>query len=623
MTDIGDDNLLPVVREAPDAKAIAVTAVNDTLSSVKDRSRWHAKHAHKDALKLLKNAWWGAEHALPTLYRHVMAHDHREDERNARVTGNTSAALKASNVKRWIMGVRLSLFVAAPVIAIIWLALRYDYRLVLSVVALVMLVILAAIGARLTGDTIIERAVIDRDHWWTEDALNKALRLTKALPTPKKDEPASGVRIVTFPYAVDEGKEVRFLLPQEALVTASKLQLFDEKLAAQFNVATTQVVIERGSTEAEVVLWVANEDPLKEDDVRPSPLLTEKRTSMWEEATLGRDARKRDVCTSLMWTQFIVGGLQGKGKSTVVRLLLAHALLDPDCDIYILNFKGGNDYRKRVRDVVRGYVNGSDEEHIERALRILHSLNEERKRRFQIIEENEEDFPEGKITVEAATKYGLRPVLLVIDELQEAFAALLGTPQYKELESLMQSILRLTRALGITPVVSTQRPDEDALPAKLKGLFEQRIALRCADRQSSENVLGQGASARGNDASKLPETTGVGIFVRGGGVGTTLRFDNITSAELEKLIEKGIQLRAAANVNIVNEEDAPTDLVETARMILEAHDGEISPADMLSRLKMANPGLWQGLTMQKLGRAMKDAGLHEQTRNGVKYVIKS
>jgi S-DNA-T family DNA segregation ATPase FtsK/SpoIIIE len=621
MSDIGDR--LPAVREAPSAGAIAVTAATDTLNGAKDRTTWHLKHPHKDAAKLLKNAWWGFEHAAPRFYKHVMAHDMREDARNARAVGNSAAAMKAEDKKWFRLIVRGTIYVIAPAIALYWLTTLYDYRLVLSVTGLVLLVIMAVIGARLTGDTIIERAVIDRDHWWTEEAINKALRLTKVLPPIKKDEPPVGIRIVTFPFAVDGGKEVKFTLPQEALVTANKLQLWDEKLAAQFNVATTQVLIEEGSTAAEVVLWVADDDPLREDDVRPSHLLTAKRTSMWEDAVLGRDVRGRDVSTSLMWTQFIVGGLQGMGKSTVVRLLLGHALLDPDCDIYLLNFKGGNDYRRRIREVVRGYVNGSDEEHLKRALHILHSINEERRRRFQIIEDNEDDFPDGKITPESAAKYGFRPVLLIMDEIQEAFAALYGTPEYKELEGVLQSILRLTRALGISPGVSTQRPDEDALPAKLKGLFGKRIALKCADRQSSENILGQGASARGNDASKLPETTGVGIFVAGGAVGTTLRFDNITSSEFEKLVEKGIQLRSAANVNIVNDEDAPTDLVATARMILEAHDGEIAPADMLSRVKMANPALWNDLSSQKLGRAMKDAGLHEHSRNGVKYVLKS
>lgn len=620
---MSDDELLPAIREAPSTKAIAVTAVGDTLHGAKDRTTWHLKHLHKDGAKLLKNAFWGAEFAIPTLYRHVMAHDLREDARNARAVGNSAAAMKAEDKKWFRLIVRGCMYIIAPAISVYWLTTLYDYRVVLGATGLVLTVLLAVIGARLTGDTVIERATIVRDQWWTEDAINKALRLTKALPMPKKDEIAPGIRIVTFPFAVDGGKEVKFILPQEALITANKLLLWDEKLAAQFNVATTQVMIEEGSTAAEVVLWVANEDPMREDDVRPSPLLTAKRTSMWEEAVLGRDARKREISTCLMWTQFIVGGLQGKGKSTVVRLLLGHALLDPDCDIYIMNFKGGNDYRKRIRDIVRGYVNGSDEEHLKRALHILHSINEERKRRFSIVEENELDFPDGKITPESADKYGLRPMLVIIDELQEAFSALMGTPEYKELESLLQSILRLTRALGITIAVSTQRPDEDALPAKLKGLFEKRIALQCADRQSSENLLGQGASARGNDASKLPQTTGVGIFVSGGGVGTTLRFDNITSSELEKLIEKGIQLRSAANVNILHDEDAPTDLLLTARLILEAHEGEISPADMLSRLKMANPALWNDLTVQRLGRTMKDAGLHDQTRNGVKYVLKS
>ena len=616
------DQNLPAVRESPSAGVIATTAAVDTLNSAKDRAGWHAKHLHKDAWKLLKNAAWGFEDAIPRLYKHVLAHDHREDERNARAQGNAPAALKAARVKRWILGIRMAVFVAAPVVGVLWLCSLYDYRVVLSVIGVFALVTLAIIGAKLTGDTVIEKAVVERDNWWTEEAINKALRLTKALPTPKKDEQPVGIRIVTFPYTVDEGKEVKFILPQEALVTAEKLQLFDEKLAAQFNVATTQVMLEVGNTAAEVVLWVANEDPLREDDVRASPLLVAKRTSMWDEAILGRDARKRDVSTHLMWTQLIVGGLQGMGKSTVVRLLLGHALLDPDCDIYVLNFKGGSDYRKRFRDVASGYVNGSDAEHLQRAMRILHGINEERRRRFSIMEENEEDFPEGKITPESAAKYGFRPVLLIIDELQEAFAALHGTSEYKELEGLLQSILRLTRALGITPVVSTQRPDEDALPAKLKGLFGKRIALKCADRQSSENVLGQGASARGNDASKLPNTTGVGIFVDGGGVGTTMRFDNITSADLEKLIEKGIQLRAAANVNIVHDEGPPTDLVETARMILEAHGEPMAPSDVLSRVQTANPDLWSALTLQKLGRVMKDAGYHSQNRDGVKYVLK-
>lgn len=620
----GDDALLPAVRTAPEASAIATTVVSDALTHTKDKATWHVKHLHKDVGKLCKNAFWGAEELLPRYLSYVLAHEHKEDAKLARAAGSPSVAQKAEKSRRLWFGVRFAILFLLPVVLMIVAYGKYGW-LALAVVTLLSFVTLAVVGAKLTGETVIERATIQREEWWTENALNKALRNVGALPKGDKNIPQSdwpSVRIVVFPVKVDEGREVRFILPQESNLTATQLMQLDEKLAAQFNVATPQVVIDRGNTEAEAVLWVADVNPMESAEIRKTPLLLEKRTSIWQEAVIGRDARKREVSISLLWTQIIVGGLQGMGKTTLARMLLGYGLLDPYCDLYVLNFKGGNDYRKRMRDVVRGFVNGSDEEHMRKALHILHNINNERKRRFLIIEENEEDFPEGKITPESAEKHGFKPMIVLLDEIQEAFAALHGTPEYKELESLLQSILRLGRALGIVPIVVTQRPDDLSLPAKLKGLFGTRIALHCSDRQSSENLLGQGASARGDNAAKLPRIPGWSILVLGGHTGVTTKLDDMSTSEFESLIERGIQLRAAANVHDVNEEDdVPEDLVETARMILEAHEGAIAPADMLLRLQNANPALWGELTMHKLGREMKTAGMHSQDRNGVKYVL--
>ena len=152
------------------------------------------------------------------------------------------------------------------------------------------------------------------------------------------------------------------------------------------------------------------------------------------------------------------------------------------------------------------YVSGLDDEAIASVAESVRLLRAEVDRRGPALKALPREVrPHGKLTRELASqrRLRLRPIAATFDEIQNAIMH----PAYgAQIAEGLAYIERLGRKLGIFLILSTQRPDGDALPPKIRDLATVRFCLKVPDQVSNDMILGTGAynSARLASRSKAP-----------------------------------------------------------------------------------------------------------------------
>lgn len=179
----------------------------------------------------------------------------------------------------------------------------------------------------------------------------------------------------------------------------------------------------------------------------------------------------------------LVAGVPGFGKSNFLHVLI-HSLL-PFANIAIIDLKRLEfAYLKDHCLVTRTQ---------EDALKLLQKLNKEMERRIDTLE------TAGVVKIQDYK--GEMPFLvLVVDEVAEI--------KDDRIIELIDRIVRLARAVGISVVCATQRPSTNVINGDLRAMFQARLCFQVADELNSRMVLGETCSL----AAHLPAIKGRGIF---------------------------------------------------------------------------------------------------------------
>lgn len=184
----------------------------------------------------------------------------------------------------------------------------------------------------------------------------------------------------------------------------------------------------------------------------------------------------------------LVAGTTGYGKSTLL-LVLIHSLL-PRAKVAIIDFK-----RLQFAYLKNHCAFAKNEE---QSLQLIRALNREMERRIDILED---------AGVEKISEYrgDMDHIVLVIDEIAEL--------QNKEAIYLLDRIVRLARAVGISVVAATQRPSKKVavFAENTRDQFAARVCYLMPDEVSSRLVLGETCSM----AAQLPEIPGRGVYKYG------------------------------------------------------------------------------------------------------------
>jgi hypothetical protein len=347
------------------------------------------------------------------------------------------------------------------------------------------------------------------------------------------------------------GWETVFDLPMGGGKTAAHAIAKRDVIAAELGVDEIQLLMTRiragdGGNGKRISFWVCDDDPYL-GKPRISPLVDLEVFDFWGAVPFGRDARGDRVEIGMLWQSAFFGGLPRRGKTFSMRLLVAAAVLDPWCRIYLADGKGGADFRPGA-GVFHRYVRGADDADLEAFEAMLDELISEMSRRFAIFASLPTSLcPEGKLTPEIMRRYDLPLVPVVIDELQEYFEALETEKDRARIIGKLARIARRGPAAGFIPVYASQRPDAKSVPTKLREIVTYRYSTQVTDRTSSDMVLGDGKAAAGADASMLSEDhVGVGVLVTGPASFVTVKADLLDNPAFESVCQRGRASRVAA-----------------------------------------------------------------------------
>jgi len=311
-------------------------------------------------------------------------------------------------------------------------------------------------------------------------------------------------------------------------------------------ISTVWPEADRTAHPGRLVLWVAQRDPAKAGR-KLWPLMREGQADVYEPLPYGFDPRGNLVEITLMYSNLLVGGIPGSGKTSCALALVLGAALDPTAELWIYELKGSGDLDS-VKPVCHRYVSGDDEPDLEAALGGMRSGIAEYQRRAAFIRSlPASEVPEGrKVTRALAEKYPeqqLGPRVIVIDEVQELFTH----ADYKEeAAALATRLIKKGRAYGLILILLTQNPDAPSLPSSVSSSVGTRLCLAVMDWRANNNVLGTGAYDRGLRATDISvDEQGTGILARGR-EGITVRAAFIKQTEAEDIAKRALALRTAA-----------------------------------------------------------------------------
>lgn len=178
----------------------------------------------------------------------------------------------------------------------------------------------------------------------------------------------------------------------------------------------------------------------------------------------------------------LIAGTPGSGKSNLLHCIVASL---SKAEVYIIDLK------RLEFSYLRGVVDIATSE--KQAKSLLLALNKEMDKRLSILEDA------GVVKIQDYE--GEMPyVVCIIDELAEL--------QDDVTQSLLNRLLRLSRACGISVVLATQRPSTTVISGDSRAMITARICYKVADELNSRMILGESC----NRAAYLPNIPGRAIF---------------------------------------------------------------------------------------------------------------
>ncbi|WP_419994775.1 cell division protein FtsK [Streptomyces boninensis] len=369
-------------------------------------------------------------------------------------------------------------------------------------------------------------------------------------------------------------------------------------------------------------LWVADQGSLS-GPVPAWPLLTEGTTDYFKGVPVAVSQRGETIVGKLMAANWIVGGIMGSGKTSIVVALLLGAILDPIVEAEVYVMATNVDYDP-LKPRLRALVKGDDDEQLEAALNRLRSLTNEVTERGKLLEELGGDSP--KLTRELAVKDPrMRPRVVVFDECHELFMH----KQYgKEAAELAIRVMKKARKVGITLIWVTVSPTADSIPRDVTRNTSHRVAFAVGDQVANDGLLGSGRYKAGVRATELVPGQDIGTAVT---VGFTSKpFEVIRSHYVARDPEKNLDevtpvveraLKAYQNADGVWEVPTfePADpLADTAAVV--GDEPRMLVHQVLHLLAERNPDAYREWGPADLKRALEPYGA-EQYKSGGRMVV--
>jgi S-DNA-T family DNA segregation ATPase FtsK/SpoIIIE len=374
-------------------------------------------------------------------------------------------------------------------------------------------------------------------------------------------------------------------------------------------------------------LWVADQGSLS-GTVPPWPLLAGGEADYFKGVPVGVSQRGEPVLGKLMAANYMVGGIMGSGKSSLVISLLLGAMLDRlvEIDVYVMAFNVDYDVMKpRLRTLVKG----DDDEQVEAALKALRSLRDEVTLRGKLLDElgGEEVVLTRKV---AEQDPRMRPRVVVFDECHELFEHKKYGPEAAE---LAVKVMKKARKVGITLVFLTVSPTAASIPKDVTRNTSHRVAFAVGDHVANDGLLGTGKHRAGITATTLNPAENVGTALT---VGFTRNpFELIRSYYVKKdastdqispVVARAVALRDGVTPLAAGPTDEPVDHLADIAAVLEDQGPKVARLrtdEVRHLLSALNPAEYRGWTASDLTKALQPFGAEPYKSGGVMVVSRA
>lgn len=197
---------------------------------------------------------------------------------------------------------------------------------------------------------------------------------------------------------------------------------------------------------------------------------------------LGEGLNGKEIVDLTKTPHLLIGGSTGSGKSILLKSLLMQAVRK-QAKVYIADFKGGIDYTSIWHEKCKIIT---EREQLQKLLAKLIGTLEERKKLFK--QANCSNICEYNNVTQQRLPY----IVFACDEVAEVLDKTGLNKQDKEtvlqIESMLSTIARQSRAFGIYTILATQRPSAEILTGQIKSNIDVRICGK-ADSILSKIIL--------------------------------------------------------------------------------------------------------------------------------------
>jgi DNA segregation ATPase FtsK/SpoIIIE, S-DNA-T family len=538
-----------------------------------------------------------------------------ELERDAARRGDVNDHLKLhkqGRETRKARGTILALCVAGVAVTVL-AAARYA-PVLLPVLAAAVFVMLARRGSRGSGKTITTRAQLPPDvQPPTPDVIVRALG---ALGIAQISQAIRNGEVINFPSPVrEDGPGWRFEADLPYGVTATQImerrEAFASGLRRPLGAVWPEVVADEHAGRLEC--WVGRVD-ISKAKPPPWPWLRTGGGDVFAPLPFATDPRGRRADAAVMEHNWLMGSMPGQGKTAAVRVLVACVALDPTAELWNHELKGTGDLDP-FEQVSHRFISGIDDESIGYAAESLRMLRHEVMERSARLKKLDRALcPDKKVTREIANRRSLRlhPLVCTIDECQNLF----GHEKYgKQAGEDAVFIIKIGRALGVSLILATQRPDKESLPTGVSGNVSTRFCLKVAGQVENDMILGTSAYKNGARATTFrPKIdAGLGYYKGEEGVPRVVRTYYLNAADTERAARRARAAREAAGtlsgVALGEDDAAPRRDVLADVLEVFAGDAGLHWAELAARLARSFPERWEDTTADAVSAELRGRGV--------------
>lgn len=369
--------------------------------------------------------------------------------------------------------------------------------------------------------------------------------------------------------------------------------------------------------EGRLVLWVGDR-PLNRTEPPAWPLAKSGQVDLFEPFTFGTDQRQRPVRMLLMFAGILIGAMPRMGKTFAMRVILLACALDPRAELRLFELKGTGDLSP-LEPVAHHYASGADDQTLEQAMASAREVYAELETRAARISKQPRDLvPENKVTPKVASNrsLGLHPIVIGVDECQELFSH----PTFKdEADRIFTAIVKRGPALGIMPVLATQRPDAKSLPTGISANIGIRYCLKVMGQTENDMVLGTSRYKEGVRATTFSlKDKGIGYLIGGydNPEAQIARGGKIDAEDAAKIVARARKLRERAGtlsghaIGELPNTDVPTvSLLEDLIAVTGGEEEAVWSEIACARLAELRPDTYRGWTAKQLADALKPYGI--------------